>query len=147
MKINVGVNDENKKLLFITDEEENNIGEMEISEAYYEHSLREITGNEGNMGIVSDGSHTFDELYYHRMILFCIICNQNKECSWKSWKHDDGSMFNNYFIVGITTGAGDYSYHYHKDYWDFFNVEELEFAPTWDGHKPEDIIRLTALLD
>ena len=56
-------------------------------------------------------------------------------------------MFKDYFIVGVTTGAGDYSYHYHKDYWDFFNVKELEFAPKWDGHKPEDIIRLFALLD
>lgn len=97
--------------------------------------------------LISDGSHTFDELYYHRMILFSVICNQNKECAWKSWKHDDGTMFKDYFIVGVTTGAGDYSYHYHKDYWDFFNVKELEFAPKWDGHKPEDIIRLFALLD
>lgn len=26
-------------------------------------------------------------------------------------------------------------------------IKELEFAPKWDGHKPEDIIRLFALLD
>ena len=58
---------------------------------------------------ISDGSHTFDELYYHRMVLFSIICNQNKECAWKSWKHADGSMYEDYFIVGIDTPAGQYS--------------------------------------
>lgn len=97
--------------------------------------------------LISDGSHTFGELYYHRMILFAVICNNNKELAWKSWKHEDGSMYKDYFIVGVTTGEGDYSYHYHKDYWDFFNVKELESAPKWDGHKPEDVIRLFALLD
>lgn len=98
-------------------------------------------------GNISDGSHTFDELYYHRMALFSIICNQNKEFAWKSWKHDDGSMFDDYFIVGITTRNGDYSYHYHKNHWNKFNVKELEFAPKWDGHLPKDIMRLLALLD
>lgn len=102
---------------------------------------------EYDKGDISDGYHTFDELYFHRMILFAVICNQNKEVAWKSWKHHDGSMYDDYFIVGVTTGAGDYSYHYHKDYWDLFNVKELEFAPKWDGHTPEDIIRLFALLD
>lgn len=97
--------------------------------------------------LISDGSHTFGELYYHRMILFAVICNNNKELAWKSWKHEDGTMYEDYFIVGITTPLGDYSYHYHKDYWEFFNVKELEFAPKWDGHKPKDIIRLFALLD
>ena len=26
-------------------------------------------------------------------------------------------------------------------------IKELEFAPKWDGHKHEDVIRLFALLD
>lgn len=95
---------------------------------------------------LSDGYHTFDELYYHRMVLFSIICNQNKERAWKSWLHSDGTMFDDYFIVGITTPDGDYSYHYHKDNWDKFDVKELNAAPEWDGHKPEDIERLLSLL-
>ena len=37
---------------------------------------------------ISDGYHTFDELYYHRMILFSIICNQNKDRAWKSKLHE-----------------------------------------------------------
>ncbi len=97
-------------------------------------------------GSVSDGYHTFDELYFHRMILFSVICNTYKEKAWKSKLHDDGTMYDNYFIVGITTPEGDYTYHYHLDYWNTFNVKELEKAPKWDGHKPEDITRLISLL-
>jgi hypothetical protein len=55
-------------------------------------------------------------------------------------------MYDDYFIVGVTTPKGDYTYHYHKDNWDKFNVQEIEFAPEWDGHKPSDIDRLYSLL-
>lgn len=97
---------------------------------------------------VSDGSHTFDELYYHRMYLFSIICSQNRDNAWKSKKHDDGTMFEDYFIVGISTDGGDFSYHYQMKYWNFFtDVTELEFAPLWDGHDSTDIIRLSCLLE
>jgi hypothetical protein len=95
---------------------------------------------------ISDGHHTFKELYYHRMILFSIICSQNKEKAWKSWKHDDGTMFDDDFIVGIHTTQGHYTYHYKKEYWNLFEVTELKFAPKWDGHKPEDITRLLSLI-
>lgn len=97
-------------------------------------------------GQISDGYHTFDELYYHRMVLFSVICKTYQENAWKSWKHDDGTMFDDYFIVGITTPKGEYTYHYHKDHWNIFDVKELELAPKWDGHNPSDIIRLYSLL-
>ncbi|MNV41818.1 hypothetical protein D3C71_1334670 [compost metagenome] len=98
-------------------------------------------------GQISDGYHTFDELYHHRMILFSVICNQNKKVAWKSKLHNDGTMYDNYFIVGITTKKGDYTYHYHLDNWHYFDVEEIELAPEYDGHKPEDITRLLTLFD
>ena len=97
-------------------------------------------------GDVSDGYHTFDELYYHRMVLFALYVNFWSENAWKSWKHHDGTMYENYFIVGITTPQGDYSYHYHKDHWNTFKVKELEFAPEWDGHNPSDIERLYSVV-
>lgn len=100
-----------------------------------------------NSGEFSDGYHTFNELYYHRMILFAVICNTFPEKAWKSWKHSDGTMYDDYFIVGVTIeGVGDYSYHYHKDNWEFFKVKELPAAPEWDGHMPSDIRRLLALV-
>lgn len=97
-------------------------------------------------GSISDGYHTFDELYYHRMILFSIICNTNPQKAWKSWKHEDGSMCDDYFIVGIRTIEGDYTYHYQKDQWDMFDVREIDNAPRWDGHQPSDITRLLSLI-
>lgn len=97
-------------------------------------------------GLISDGSHTFDELYYHRMVLFSVICNINKNKSWKSKLHDDGTMFKDYFICGIETAEGQFTYHYHIDFWDLFNVKELEKAPVWDGHTSNDVIRLMSLV-
>jgi hypothetical protein len=94
---------------------------------------------------VSDGSHTFDELYYHRMVLFAVICNQNKDIAWKSRKHADSTMFENYFIAGIRTPEGEYTFHYHKRYWNMFKVDELISAPKWDGHMPKDIGRLFSI--
>lgn len=96
-------------------------------------------------GKITDGSHTFDELYYHRMILFAVICNNNRSLSWKSWKHEDDTMYDDYFIVGIQTPEGQFSYHYHKDHWDKFDVPEIDNAPAWDGHTSIDITRLLSL--
>lgn len=99
-----------------------------------------------NIGQISDGSHSFDELYYHRMILFAVICDSYKDTvAWKSWKHDDGTMYDDYFIVGIKTPKGDFTYHYHKDHWDMFDLVELDFAPKWDGHTSNDVTRLLSL--
>ena len=102
--------------------------------------------NEEDIGKCSDGSHTFDELYYHRMVLFSMVSNLNKDKSWKSKLHSDGTMFDDYFIVGINTPEGNYTYHYPLEYWDRFDCQELDLAPEWDGHKPEDITRLYSLL-
>ena len=99
------------------------------------------------IGDISDGDHTFNELYDQRMILFAVICNTYESKAWKSWKHEDGTMYDNYFIVGITTPEGDYTYHYHKDCWDTFNIKELPNAPKWDGHTAYDVDRLLSLLE
>lgn len=97
---------------------------------------------------ITDGYHTFGELYFHRMVLFSIICNQNSDFAWKSKQHHDGTMFDtDSFIVGIETPEGQYTYHYNLKYWDMYNVEELKRAPKYDGHKPSDILRLLSLFD
>jgi len=94
-------------------------------------------------GEVSDGYHTFNELYHHRAVLFATICNKFKSLAWKSKMHDDGSMFDDMFIVGIDTPFGQATYHYDIDpYWDkyFGNIKEIEKAPKWDGHTPSQAI-------
>ncbi|HEL1905471.1 WDGH domain-containing protein [Streptococcus suis] len=99
-------------------------------------------------GDISDGSHTFNELYYHRMVLFLVIMKYNKRLSWKSKKHYDGTMYDDYFIVGINTPKGQFTYHYHIDYWGMFDgIQEIPNAPKWDGHKPDDVTRLFSLVD
>ena len=99
-----------------------------------------------NKGELSDGYHTYNELYEHRMILFSIICNTYSNQSWKSKLHQDGTMFDDYFIVGINTIDGQFTYHYELKYWDIFNVKELPTAPEYDEHTPSDITRLYSLL-
>ena len=98
-----------------------------------------------NKGDLSDGYHSYNELYKHRMILFSIICNQNQKVAWKSRLHHDGTMFDGYFIVGINTPQGQFTYHYQMEYWVLFDVKELDKAPEYDGHTPDDIDRLYSL--
>ena len=102
---------------------------------------------ESGIGDMSDGYHTFNELYHHRAVLFSVICNLNPFCSWKAKKHHDGTMYDGMFIVGINTPEGQATYHYDIDpYWDIFKVPEAEFAPEWDGHTADEAIRRIALL-
>ena len=99
-------------------------------------------------GDLSDGYHTFNELYHHRAVLFSVIVNQNKNISWKSKKHHDGTMYVGMFIVGVNTPQGQYSYHYDiEPYWNMFDCKELDNAPVWDGHEPKDIDRLKSIDD
>lgn len=95
---------------------------------------------------ISDGCHTFDELYEHRAKLFSVICNTNKELAGKSKLHDDGTMLDGYFIVGIETEQGQATYHYGLCYWDLFEVMELEKAPKYDGHTSKEAIERIKML-
>ena len=111
--------------------------------------LKEKTNNNINAKEISDGYHTFGELYKHRIILFCVLCNTYKDISWKSKKHFDeenDSMFNGSFIAGINTPDGEITYHIKLDYWDLFDITELEHAPKYDGHTSDDVlVRLLSL--
>lgn len=92
---------------------------------------------------VSDGHHTFGELYRHRIALFCTICNLLPEISWKSKKHFDEEndpMFGDSFIAGINTPEGIATYHIKLKYWEMFNIPELERAPKYDSYSNEDVI-------
>ena len=93
-------------------------------------------------GDTSDGYHTFNELYHHRAVLFSVICNERPEVAWKSKRHHDGTMYDGMFIVGIDTPEGQATYHYDiNPYWNLFRVKELELAPEWDGHTPDEAIQ------
>lgn len=106
-----------------------------------------IRNNYSNTGDISDGYHTFNQLYYQRCVLFSIIVNSHPDISWKSRRHSDGELcFNgDYFIVGIDTPEGWFTYHYENKYWDMFKCIELNKARKWDGHTEEDITRLFSI--
>ena len=93
-----------------------------------------------NCGLVSDGDHSFNDLYHHRAILTASLFNCNKDICWKSKLHDTDDMFDGYFIVGMDTKQGSATYHYPLEYWNLFDVKELPNAPKWDGHTAEQAI-------
>jgi len=95
-------------------------------------------------GDISDGYHTFDELYEHRVALFIAL---SKKCSkdisvWRSKLHSDGSKYWGWFIIGIDKRKGrQITYHLPEEKWEETNfAEELEKAPEYDGHTPEDVL-------
>lgn len=102
-----------------------------------------------DIGDLSDGFHTFNQLYHQRAVLFAAIVNQNKDISWKSFKHEDGQFCfdsnGEWFIVGIDTPDGRYTYHYERQYWDMFKCAEIECGKHWDGHTEKDVTRLLSL--
>lgn len=98
-------------------------------------------------GETSDGYHTFSELYHHRAVLFSVIVRDHVDLAWKSRLHHDGTMYDGMFIVGIETPDGQATYHYDLNpYWDMFECKELDRAPEWDGHTPDDAIARIATM-
>ena len=100
---------------------------------------------------ISDGYHTFQELYEHRIILFSALCNVYPDISWKSKKHYDNEadpMFDDSFIAGINTPLGPATYHVKLKYWDLFDIPEIERALEYDGYSSEDVLlRIKSLND
>lgn len=86
-----------------------------------------------NTNEICDNAHSMGDLYYHRMILTRALMHSHKEVSWKSKLHNDGDMIPGFFVVGISTPSGDITYHYKIEFWDLFDVQELDKAPAWDG--------------
>ena len=93
-----------------------------------------------SIGEVSDGFHTFNGLYEQRMILFAALVKAYKDKAWKSYRHEDGEYCfgGGWFIVGIDTPEGSYTYHYENKYWDMFDCVDLPRGKRWDGHTEAD---------
>ena len=94
-----------------------------------------------DMGEVSDGYHTFNELYYYRMLYNAAFFNLlPKELVHKSKRHHTGEecFGGGWFIVMANLPTGQISNHYELKDWDLFKVPEKEFADEWDGHTPQE---------
>lgn len=94
----------------------------------------------------SDGYHTFKSLYYQRLILFSVVVKVFH--GWKSFNHEDGEpcFGGGWFIVGVDTPEGSYTYHFKDEYWPMFDCEVLENGKHWDGHTDKDAYRLLSLI-
>lgn len=111
-------------------------------------SLNTIIKTTGiNTDRISDGYHTFGELYEHRIRLYMALCKLLDDTGfadvWMSKTHSDGSNYEGWFVLGIHAIEGrQISYHLPIKYWD----ECLEFAldqetaPPFDGHTSNDVL-------
>lgn len=106
-----------------------------------------------NMDNVTDGYHTFKELYDYRMLYNAAFFNQlaffddwddgfweSKYDVHKSKRHSDGEecFGGGWFIVMAELPTGQISNHYEMKYWDYFQIPEKEKANKWDGHTPQE---------
>lgn len=92
-------------------------------------------------GSISDGFHTFAEMYEARMLLHAYAARYWLDQGHpvvKSLKHADGEYCfgpnSGWFIVTAQLPTGQVSNHYPTDHWDLFQVPEVELPPEWDGH-------------
>lgn len=110
-------------------------------------------------GEISDGYHTFNELYEHRITLFISLCKiltaykgaTNREHGermpivWRSKRHSDGELAfgGTWFVLGIGEKKGEQiTYHLPISKWketEQFPVT-LDKAPEFDGHTPNDVL-------
>lgn len=116
----------------------------------------------GHMRSPSDGYHTFDELYDHRITLYIALCKAFLRCQeyksyiggiagefkklvWRSMYHSDGKICfdtGTQFVLGIGKEKGQQiTYHIPIERWNETEfAETLEKAPEYDGHTSNDVI-------
>lgn len=113
----------------------------------------EVTLLTGKGVNVSDGYHTFGELYEHRITLWIALCrlvqrntNSGSRSAWRSRLHSDGTSYAGWFVLGITGDrVKQITYHLPDSRWDecAFAVT-LEKCPEFDGHTSADVLRRLA---
>lgn len=102
-------------------------------------------------GQVSDGYHTFDELYDHRCLLFLAFQSLlfqttgfSDKYAWKSKNHwTDGKVepvWDGWFVVGVEVSETQITYHIPMKYWSLASVPEVDSGPEYDGHTSADVI-------
>ena len=105
--------------------------------------------NDKVTGETSDGYHTFNELYDHRITLFIALCSEIDARTptgfvWRSKLHSDGSAFDGWFVMGIGTAPGEQiTYHLPMSRWadtEWLGTERPR-APEFDGHTSADVLQ------
>jgi len=147
------------KTIAINLEQPSNIIEEQINECI-SHCKTNNLIKENN---ISDGWHTFDDLYEFRKLYNAALFNDwakewRKEISsfakplydvHKSIRHNDGELCfgGGWFIVVAVLPTGQISNHYKLEDWDLFKIPDCPKAKyEFDGHTPEDVMeRLKSL--
>ena len=92
-------------------------------------------------GTLSDGYHSFNELYDYRKAYNAAFFNElhGKYNVHKSKLHHDGEepFGGGWFIVMADLPTGQISNHYELKDWDLFNVPIRKRAEEWDNHTPQ----------
>lgn len=106
---------------------------------------------------LTDGYHSFTELYEFRKIYNAALFNKFEQDSYdsydvhKSWRHNDGELCfgGDWFIVSAKLPSGLISNHYHKSDWDLFKIPIYEKALfKYDNHTSQDVLfRLKNLIN
>ena len=100
-------------------------------------------------GKISDGYHTFDELYEHRITLWIALCRKMSEfrhrsddVTWRSLLHSDGTSFDGWFVLGMGYAYGEQmTYHLPMSKWELCDfARELDRAPDYDLHTSDDVL-------
>ena len=109
----------------------------------------EFMRRQEDAGLVTDGYHTFDELYRFRKVYNALLFNewakQGLYRVHKSWKHEDGEWCfgkkHEWFIVCAKLPSGIITNHYKAEDWDLFQIPEyLKSIFPYDGHTPQDTV-------
>lgn len=95
-----------------------------------------------DMGKVSDGNHTFEELYEHVYELWIALCASRAKHAWRTDVDGQGKCAEGWFILGLYCCEGEQlSYQLPRRLWDRCKfASTMDQAPPWDGHTPEDVL-------
>ena len=96
-----------------------------------------------DVGEVSDGYHTFNELYDHRCTLFVSLMKAYPKMSWYSEVHYDGSIWDGWLVCGMSLPTGDVTYHIPKTMLPLLkasSAKPLMKGKKWDGHTSDNVL-------
>lgn len=106
---------------------------------------------------VSDGYHTFGELYEHRIRLYITLCAALKKLGYEcqfSKLHNDGTSYDGWLLVSLLDKDGkQLSYHVdeskHRVLLEKAGIPEVEkIEYPFDGHSPNDVLeRLVSIME
>jgi len=129
---------------------------MNIHMTKEEHINELIRTLKPDTNLISDGYHTFGELYEARIVLWIALLrlasqqiyspDGDLEYEGKIWKtktHSDGSVWDGWFLLGFgKTPGNQMTYHLPNKYWDECGFAEFVLvAPEFDGHSSADVLK------